>query len=174
MNNQQITSLISTCSIINEHFRGVYAMDTLPKIEDWDKPSSCICNLDRSTEPGSHWISIFYPKNGPPEYFDSYGFDGKRFEFFLGETYYYNPHFLQFPFSVVCGQYCIYYLYKRSFMKSMYEVLKPFKLDDQLYNDFYVNDFIEKHFNVDLKVFDMKFIINQFNISYKQKEYDYK
>ena len=59
-------------------------------------------------------------------------------------------------------------------MKSMYKVLKPFKLDDQLYNDFYVNDFIEKHFNVDLKVFDMKFIVNQFNTSYKQKEYDYK
>jgi len=172
MNNKQLTAIISSCPTMKEHFRGVFASDTLPK--PTNKPCSYICNLDPSTKPGSHWVCIYYPKPPQlPEYFDSFGFSGEQFTEFLGENYYFNPNFLQFPFSTVCGQYCIYYLYKRITLKSMHDVLKPFRLDDQLHNDLYVNNFIENVFNVNLNVFDMDFAINQINLSYKQQEYNY-
>lgn len=173
MDTRQLSSLIASSATMKKHFRGVFAKDTMPKKpKDYNKPCSYICNLDPSTKPGSHWICIYYPKPpNHPEYFDSFGFDGEQFKNFLGETYFYNANFLQFPFSAVCGQYCIYYLYQRSLLKSMHDVLEPFQLDDQLYNDFYVNNFIENKFSINLDVFDTDFVINQINTSYKQQEY---
>src|SRR5210317_1155645 len=37
-------------------FKGVYPSDKIPKLNDLSP--YCILNLDRSTEPGSHWIAL--------------------------------------------------------------------------------------------------------------------
>ena len=52
------------------HFKGVYPSDKIPKLNDLKK--YCILNLDRSDEPGSHWVAL--AKTGNKTYFyDSFG-----------------------------------------------------------------------------------------------------
>ena len=41
-------------------FLGIYAWDTIPTMIN---NQSCIVNLDKSTESGSHWISLYKYKN---------------------------------------------------------------------------------------------------------------
>ena len=170
MNNIQIGSLLSSCSLTKRHFHGIYASDTLPN-NPHTKPSSYICNLDPSTMSGSHWVCFYFPLKGLPEYFDSFGFPPtKNFENFLGYSYIYNPGFIQYPLSTVCGQYCIYYLWQRALNKSMYTILSEFDSENLLYNDMLVNNAIENHFSVDLDIFNVDFVSNQLCLSYKQLE----
>ena len=167
MNNIQITSLINSCPSSRQYFRGVYASDTLPRQPDTSKPCTYICNLDPSCKPGSHWIAFFVPKRGLIEYFDSYGMDPPPcFRNFWGEKgYRCNTTFLQYPFSAVCGQYAIYYIWQRSLHSSMDDVLRIFHRDNQLYNDLLVNHLVEEHFDVDLSVFDIPWQVKQYSIA---------
>ena len=46
----------------DEHmFRGVFPRDKLPDINR--RPCGVIVNLDKSGEPGSHWIAIYFGKD---------------------------------------------------------------------------------------------------------------
>ena len=170
MNNLQILSLVRSCPKTNGNFQGVFASDMLPQ-KTRKRNSSYICNLDPSHMPGSHWICIYFPPKGPPEYFDSFGFPPRKpFKRILGKSYRFNPYFIQYPLSTTCGQYCIYFLWQRSLNKSMNSILSQFDKDNLLYNDMFVNNEIEKHFSVDLDVFDMDFISSQLSVSFKQLE----
>lgn len=168
MNNLQITSIIRTCSETSKIFKGVFASDTLPSVPETN--SGYICNFDSSSLGGSHWICFFFPSSGKAEYFDSYGFQPPyaHFEEFLGNTFKYNPCMIQYPLSAVCGQYCIYFLWQRSLGVSMDTILDNFNTSCLLYNDLFVNRCIEEHFGVDLNVFDLSFVVNQSNRSFKQ------
>tara|TARA_R110000772_G_scaffold53495_1_gene122402 strand:+ start:11205 stop:11654 length:450 start_codon:yes stop_codon:yes gene_type:complete len=42
--------------IFGVKFRGVFPSDRIPKLNDLSP--YCILNLDKSTEPGSHWVSL--------------------------------------------------------------------------------------------------------------------
>ena len=42
--------------LLGVKFKGVYPSDKIPKLNDL-KPY-CILNLDKSTQPGSHWVSV--------------------------------------------------------------------------------------------------------------------
>ena len=35
-------------------------------------PSSFVINLDPSYKPGSHWVAVYFDRNGVGEYFDSF------------------------------------------------------------------------------------------------------
>jgi len=51
-------------------FKGVYPSDRIPKLNDLSP--YCILNLDKSDEPGSHWIAL--AKHGIDTYiYDSFG-----------------------------------------------------------------------------------------------------
>lgn len=51
-------------------YRGTYPSDKIPKLNDLSK--YCILNLDKSDEPGSHWVAL--AKHGKDAYFyDSFG-----------------------------------------------------------------------------------------------------
>lgn len=157
MNNSQITALLRSCPETRRHFRGVYASDTLPtQSRSMSTPRSYICNLDSIDEPGSHWIAFYVPKRGPIEYFDSLGLDIPwMFRDFVRNRYYvYNTCTIQTPFSAVCGQHCIYYLFQRGLCNSMDEALSIFRDYDPLYNDILVNQIVEEHFKVRLNLFD--------------------
>lgn len=168
MNNLQITSIIHSCPSVSRTFRGVYALDTLPPIVH-RKPCSYICNLDPSYMSGSHWVCLYFPSRGLPEYFDSFGFPPPHpVAKLLGTSYRYNPYFLQYPLSTVCGQYCIFYLWQRSRVHSMTAILSLFDEHHLLWNDLFVNNVIECHFGVDLEVFDLDYVMEQTNLSYNQ------
>lgn len=174
MNNEQLSRLASSRKEIKKHFKGVYAVDRLPSHRNFKKPASLICNLDPMDEPGSHWIAFFLPEYGLPEYFDSYGrFASESCEHYLlrsypdTKDYLYNFRFIQSPFSAVCGQYSLYYIWKRGLGYSMDEVLKIFCNDDHLDNDRLVNELIEDNFNVVLKVFDVSWQLSRHIPRYK-------
>lgn len=147
MNNVQISTLIDQCPLVRSKFDGIFALDTLPPVPLKDK--TYICNLDPSDEPGSHWISIYTPSNGPSEYFDSYGLDApaELEKSFLQPDYIYNQRSLQSPLSSVCGQYSLYFIWQRPLQESMNITLEIFDECYQYYNDWLVNRLIEEHFD---------------------------
>lgn len=60
--------------LIGRGFKGVYPADRIPILDSFH--SYCILNLDRSYEPGSHWIACAYEKTpyGSNIYvYDSFG-----------------------------------------------------------------------------------------------------
>lgn len=96
---------------------GVYASDCLPlKIT----PSSAfVVNTDPHTSAGTHWVAFFLDLHGNLEYFDSYGRpptvpDHIQFIRRNSCCYRYNTMPLQSEYSLVCGHYCLTFLYLRS------------------------------------------------------------
>ena len=69
-----------------------------------------ISNTDTSQGPGEHWVTFYFPKRGPFEYFDSLGHMpedyGVGFEKILKKKYLKNVGQLQQSTSNVCGLYC--------------------------------------------------------------------
>jgi putative methionine-R-sulfoxide reductase with GAF domain len=51
-------------------FKGVYASDKYPKLK---KNQSMIINVDKSNEPGSHWLGVYCYDNNRYLIFDSFG-----------------------------------------------------------------------------------------------------
>lgn len=94
----------------------VYAADQLP--HRISPSTAIIVNTDPHNEHGTHWVA-FYLEDGLIEYFDSYG-QPPYLHFYQGflrrnaRRYLYNEHRLQGDNSLVCGQYCLVYLYYRT------------------------------------------------------------
>lgn len=61
--------------IFGSLFKGVYPSDRIPKLNILKQYA--IINLDKSNEPGSHWVSIAW-KNGNIYLYDSFGREGKN------------------------------------------------------------------------------------------------
>ena len=70
MNSLQIECLLKNDSKIKSVFKKVCALDQLEKPTF---PSAYVINSDPSTEPGEHWIAVYFDKHGRGKYFDSYG-----------------------------------------------------------------------------------------------------
>lgn len=51
-------------------FRGVFPSDAIPKLNDLSRYA--ILNLDRSSEPGSHWVALA-KENNHSYFYDSFG-----------------------------------------------------------------------------------------------------
>ena len=61
--------------ILGVKFKGVFPSDKIPKLHDLTP--YCILNLDKSTEPGSHWVAL--AKHGKDSIlYDSFGRDNKQ------------------------------------------------------------------------------------------------
>lgn len=95
-------------------FGGVGPIDRLPTTLI-TKPRSFIINLDESYKPGSHWVAVYFPINGPAYYFDSYGrYPPDRIINFMERNskygWIYNIKKLQGDLSQLCGYYCIAFL----------------------------------------------------------------
>ena len=161
MNNHEITRFMKSHPRTKGIFVSTHAADTLPNKPRTKLPSAYVINTHKSHQPGEHWVCIYFPISGLPEYFDSFGFLPKKdFKNFLGEDYIYNKRFIQYPFSSVCGQYCMYFILRRSMNRTMSGIISQFT-EDNLENDIMVNSVIESSFNVDLDVFDAEFVGKQ-------------
>ena len=60
--------------LFGSKFKGVYPSDKIPILTD--QQPYAILNLDKSNEPGSHWIAIA-KENGKISIYDSFGRDSK-------------------------------------------------------------------------------------------------
>lgn len=146
MNTSEIAKILNCNEYTNKYFKGVYSLDKIPNFKK--RPALLVINTDLSSEPGEHWVAIFLPKKGYPEFFDSYGRRPQKKEFlsFLIKNfkrYVYNKKRLQSSFSAVCGQYCCVFLWFRSFGQSMKEFLKNFDSTNYAQNDKLVKQFFK-------------------------------
>lgn len=121
MNTVEIEKTVAKDHCLKPCFLGVFASDELPHIDKY--PVCFIANTHASEKPGEHWIAMFF--NGTDvEYFDSYGMK-PRTEFKIYNPNVVNKYCLQNIDSVVCGEYCIFYLHKR---------IRGVSLDKLVYN----------------------------------------
>jgi len=78
-----------------------------------NKPSLLVCNTDKSSKPGQHWIAIHVDACGRGEYFDSFGgAPNVHFETYMNKhctRWTFNERQLQSIISSFCGYYCCMY-----------------------------------------------------------------
>lgn len=145
MNSLQIEKVLKSDLHAKKLFLGVFARDELPTKLKY--PSFFILNTHSRSQPGEHWLAIFYDKIGRAEFFDSYGqspeFYGlKKYLDTTSTNWTYNKKCLQSFFSNYCGLYCLFYLYQKSKGISLFEILNNFENKNK--NDFLINKFIQK------------------------------
>lgn len=154
MNTIEIWNALASNKYTKNYFKGVYALDCIPKIIK-NKPALLIVNLDKSNSPGSHWVAIYLPVKGSPEYFDSFGIEplySEFLEFFKKNKYtmvLYNKTQLQDFLSTVCGQYCCVYLLNKAKHISLKNFIeKNFKSDHRYLqqNDKKVESLFKRNF----------------------------
>ena len=73
------TTYLSQLNIIGKQllgskFKGVFPSDKIPKLTN--KVCYCILNVDKSTESGSHWVSLAKIENNESLFYDSFGREG--------------------------------------------------------------------------------------------------
>ena len=62
--------------LLHVKFKGVYPSDHIPRLNDL--APYCILNLDKSTEPGSHWVALAKLPDGSSLLYDSFGRHNKQ------------------------------------------------------------------------------------------------
>ena len=166
MNGQQLENCLKSDRYTSPYFKGVFPSDLLVKQKIDSFPCGLIANTDPSNKPGEHWVAFYFDSDGKGEYFDSYGAKpkSKRFKSFLNKNskgkYIWNSVPLQSPFSSTCGQFCLFFMTFRARNLSMQEISGFFSKDKAL-NDVEVNEFISTYFDINTKVSDVSFMINQ-------------
>jgi hypothetical protein len=98
------------------------------------KPKFYIVNTDVSGRPGSHWVTFYFPRRGPPEFFDPAGrapeHYHRRFRNVLminGPRYLYSGHRVQDYDSPTCGHFFLYYVFQRRRGFSMSNIVSTSK-----------------------------------------------
>lgn len=164
MNTKEIRLLATTHHQTNKIFNGVFAADELPRKK---KEGIYIVNLDESHKPGSHWVAIeIVSKKGEPHfYFDSYGLPPKKMSVkkILRPKYTFNRKRLQHVLSTACGQWCLYFLLRRSQGWTPLKIFEPFKIKNSLVNDHVISYLVEKNYKSKSwkKVIDINFLKKQ-------------
>jgi len=95
----------------------VIAADEMHLVNFNSYPCCIIQNTKNHDHPGEHWIAYWIPNKTSFEYFDSFGNTLTSYEVKQppGRLVASNHRALQSNNSSVCGHFCIYFLYFRSF-----------------------------------------------------------
>lgn len=113
-----------------KYYKGIYASDSIPP-ELWkEEKFSFICNLSKSSNVGSHWITIVGEKKYV-YYLDSFGLtcfiaDICNFLKKCNRTILINTKRIQSYGSIFCGFYCIYFVYCNEFNIKKEMFFRPF------------------------------------------------
>jgi hypothetical protein len=103
----------------NTHFGGVFGRDNLPKTKN---KTFYIVNLNKSDEPGSHWVLIFNNI-----YFDSFGVSPpEEIIRFMKKPIISSEYRIQAINSIMCGYFCIYVAEELLKGKKIYNILLEF------------------------------------------------
>ena len=101
---------------------GVFARDELPDVSREIRPWCLILNTDPKDKPGTHWLALYASRNGPFEFFDSFGLPPNTYNLDSLKPLH-LLYLFQSPSTSVCGHYCIVYVYLRSRNKSLSKIL---------------------------------------------------
>ena len=135
--------------LLKHRFLGVFPYDLFPiNVKMSKKPVSFIINLDKSSDPGSHFVCIYIDKE-KLEYMDSYGMEPflPRIKNFVRtqakkKKYIFNEKMIQKLDSRFCGYYCLGFLLSKDLKMSMKKFISNFP--DVLHNDKKIERFILK------------------------------
>ena len=136
-------------------YRGTFSCDDLINVETRPGMNTCIVNLSRLGETGSHFtaVSINIPSTGEPEcsYFDSFGIECgndyiKSYIRSFSHSYSYSTVQLQPYTSQHCGLYCLAYVITCEMGKDMLYFLEHFNSTDIHANDRIVTNYINHYF----------------------------
>lgn len=94
------------CEAVFPKYRGCYSSDTIPKLKN---DESCIFNLDKNNEPGSHWMGLYKHKNKFIVY-DSFGRSSKKLKISLKLFIDTENDAEQKLYETNCGQRCIAFI----------------------------------------------------------------
>ena len=159
MDNKELTTALQSCSITRSIFRGVFAADELPNLqENTSLPAAYIANCSDATFSGSHWVAFYKDQSDKIDVFDSYGQPLEKYNPTLLEsvgklTIIQQSQQLQQPESTVCGQYCLFFILKRA-LGLQYKQLIHLFTDNIATNDKMVCQFINSYFVLKTPVFD--------------------
>lgn len=124
-------------------FHGIFPRDKLPNHPP-SLPSAIVINLDKSDQPGSHWVTLFIDHEGRGEYFDPFGIYPQYVEIInyfdrnCGPmNWAFSPVTLQNIMSMTCGLYCILFVRMRCQGYSYCEIISHFSRDT-IENDRYI------------------------------------
>lgn len=113
------------------------------------------CRIAEWSTKAGHWVCIYVDSLGRGEYFDSYGREPlKQVENLFKKNniinYTYNGTPLQAVGSIVCGQYCLYYLTRRILCdESLYSIVKKLLgVHGPFIRDNYVNEYVRKYYKI--------------------------
>ena len=126
-----------------KHFRGIYSRDGLPKKI---RKECGIINLNDMTGPGTHWV-CYRNIDNLVEYFDPFGLimPNEALEYFRtaspsGKRIVYSMDEIQNLSTVLCGYWCLYYLFERQRGNSILDVIHNPHFDNDN------SDFIKEYF----------------------------
>jgi hypothetical protein len=147
MNTVQLIKFFKKDKYARKSFCGVLPLDMLP-IRKVRRNCSFIINTHNSNQPGEHWFSIYVPKSGPIEYFDSYGqkpLNKEVYDFIKvnGFKYKYNEKEIQGINSISCGKFAILFIYFRTRNYTLNQYLKFFT-SNKIHNDIFINKLYDK------------------------------
>ena len=146
------------------YFGGVYPADMLP-----NKPlknHGYIANTEPYGSTGLHWVAFFFPVNGIPEYFDSYGLPPINYyfqKFLQAESIHFSNIHIQASSSMNCALFCMYYICERWKGVPPSHVVSLFNEKNKYLNDIFIEKYINTAFNVEIdKYYDPDFL-NMYN-----------
>ena len=103
---------------LKKHFKGVFAIDTLPKKLKYRE--FCICNTDSSNGTGIHWFCFLRNSKKTVECFDSLGILAEKKNILINHCKFQgvselelNETQFQRNDSDTCGLFVIYFLFER-------------------------------------------------------------
>ncbi|CAH3185477.1 unnamed protein product [Porites lobata] len=121
--------------------KGIYSRDGLPKKI---RKECGVINLDDMTGPGTHWV-CYRNIDNVVEYFDPFGLimRNEALEYFRtsGKRIVYSMDEIQNRNTVLCGYWCLYYLFERQRGTSILDVIHNPHFDNDN------SDFIKEYFS---------------------------
>lgn len=145
------------CELHGKYVIDVVAADYRP-VDLPTLPCGFIVNTDTSNESGKHWLALWIDKNAHWELFDSYAYSPARYRDRIQLVQYmyetcgiektFNRKRLQDYRTVVCGEYCLFYLHRKGKRYDMNAIVRRFT-DDYLLNDRFIFDYVRRHFHID-------------------------
>lgn len=150
MNELELGQCLSAHPLSKQKFQGVVARDEVWKCKA--RPETfVVVNTDKRSEPGTHWMLIFWSKHGLAVYFDSYGIKpvNEDIEEYLLQTspvYVYNRQRMQGDYSTVCGHYVSYVATQLCGGYSLPEIRKRFSSTNFDVNDKLIITLFRKEF----------------------------
>ena len=120
MQGFQINEYFNSFPNLTKHYKGIFAIDTLPRIIKLRQ--FLICNTDLSSGSGAHWFCLLRTSKNTLECFDSLGITDdkkKNLELYCHVKGVKDIEFNETPFQLEhsdsCGLYCVYYIIKRMY-----------------------------------------------------------